>query len=148
MPRVSDISEASHKTLLAPPGSLLICLILSAGKGSDATKDRPALGSNLLLHAHSSGPHCTSEEEVGEWPQPSSVTGTRLRCQVETLVGGASGTRQNHEWIALGVYLSSLTPEISTCVVSDRELAWYRRKSFLDTPPHHHPRLTFQKRRS
>lgn len=146
MPRVSDISEASHETLLAPPppGSLLICLILSAGKGSDATKDRPALGSNCF----SSWPHCTSEEEVGKWTQPASVTGTRLRCQVETLVAGTSGTRQNHEWIALGAYLSSLTPEIPTCVVSDRELAWYRRKSFLDTPPHHHPQLAFQKRRS
>lgn len=47
-PNSSDISEASHKTLLAQ-GPLLICLILSAGKGSNATESRSALVNNLLL---------------------------------------------------------------------------------------------------
>lgn len=47
-PNISDISEASHKTLLAQ-GPLLICLILSAGKGSNATEARSALVNNLLL---------------------------------------------------------------------------------------------------
>lgn len=49
VPRVSDVSEASPEILLAP-GSLLICLILSTGKGSDATEARPALDSDVLRH--------------------------------------------------------------------------------------------------
>lgn len=48
VPHISDISEASHKTLLAQ-GPLLICLILSAGKGTNATEARSALVNNLLL---------------------------------------------------------------------------------------------------
>lgn len=48
VPRISDISEASPELLLAP-GSLLIGLILSTGKGSDATEARPALDSDVLL---------------------------------------------------------------------------------------------------
>lgn len=47
-PYISDISEASHKTLLAQ-GPLLIFLILSAGKCSNATEARSALVNNLLL---------------------------------------------------------------------------------------------------
>lgn len=46
-PNISYFSEASHQTLLAQ-GPLLICLILSAGKGSNATEDRAALVNNLL----------------------------------------------------------------------------------------------------
>lgn len=67
MPSVSDISEASHRTPLAPGQPLLICLILSAGKGSEAKGARSALVSHLLLWcSHLLALKQISREEVGK----------------------------------------------------------------------------------
>lgn len=103
----------TSQTSMRPPtrrywlqaGLLLICLILSAGEGSDAMEARSALVSNLLLWCSLLlALQQVSWEEVVS--STAKFTGTQPCYQEQTLVGKASRTLPNHEWIACGVFFS------------------------------------------